>query len=350
MIRSASLRDALRDRSGPRAVNRNTARPGPDRSRRRAGCVHDATDSVILDCDPGHDDALAILLAYASPAIDLRAITTVAGNQTLPLVTENALRIATLAGITDVPIAAGSQRPLGRDLVVAGDVHGRSGLDGADLPEASVALSSESATELMAGTIADADRPVTLVPTGPLTNVARLLREHPESADGIEQIVWMGGSTGRGNVTPYAEFNAFVDPDAAAEVVASGLPVTMIGLNVTHQALATDEILARIRANGSAVTTAIADLLSFFASTYERIWGLPAPPVHDAVAVARVVDPALVECVWAPIEVETTGQFTSGATVVDLYDRTGRAPNACAGVAVDVERFWDLMLDALAAY
>ncbi|MDN5851668.1 MAG: nucleoside hydrolase [Actinomycetia bacterium] len=305
---------------------------------------------IILDCDPGHDDALAMLLAYANPALDLRAITTVAGNQTLAKVTDNAQRVATLAGITDVPIAAGADRPLVRDLVVAQDVHGQTGLDGADLPAAQVALNAASATDLMAQTIAKADQPVTLVPTGPLTNVAHLLREHPEAADGIEQIVWMGGSTGRGNVTPYAEFNAFVDPEAAAEVFASGLPVTMIGLNVTHQALATDEVVARIRAVDSGLATTIADLLSFFASTYERIWGLPAPPVHDAVAVARVIDTDLVECTRAPVSIETSGEFTSGATVVDLHSRTGRPPNAHAGVTVDVDRFWDLMVDALATY
>lgn len=305
---------------------------------------------VILDCDPGHDDALAMLLAYASPALDLRAITTVAGNQTLAKVIDNARRIATLARITDVPIAAGSDRPLVRDLVVAQDVHGRTGLDGADLPDASVELSGMSAIDLMAQTISDADQSVTLIPTGPLTNVARLLREHPESATGVEQIVWMGGSTGRGNVTPHAEFNAYVDPEAAAEVFASGIPVTMIGLNVTHQALATHEIISRIRSVGSELTTTIADLLSFFAATYKRIWGLPAPPVHDAVAVARVVDPTLVECVRAPISIETSGEFTSGATVVDLHDRTGRPPNALAGISLDVERFWDLMVDALASY
>lgn len=305
---------------------------------------------IILDCDPGHDDALAILLAYANPAVDLRAITTVAGNQTLAKVTENARKVATLAGITDVPIAAGADRPLVRALVVAQDVHGRTGLDGADLPEARVPLNSMSATTLMAQAIETSDRTVTLVPTGPLTNIAQLLRAHPSTADRIEQIVWMGGSTARGNVTPYAEFNAFVDPEAAAEVFASGLPITMIGLNVTHQALATNEVIARIRALDSTLATTIADLLSFFASTYERIWGLPAPPVHDAVAVARVVDPSLVECLHAPISVETNGELTSGATVVDLHDRTGRPPSAYAGTGVDVERFWDLMIDALATY
>lgn len=309
-----------------------------------------APKPIILDCDPGHDDALAMLLAYANPALDLRAITTVAGNQTLAKVTDNARRVATLAGITDVPIAAGADRPLVRDLVVAQDVHGETGLDGAELPSARVELDAASATDLMARVIAEADRPVTLVPTGPLTNIARLLREHPEAADGVAEIIWMGGSTARGNITPYAEFNAFVDPEAAAQVFASGLPVTMIGLNVTHQALATDEVIARIRSIGSGVAATIADLLSFFAATYERIWDLPAPPVHDAVAVARAIDPVLVECAHAPISVEANGEFTRGATVVDLHARTGRPPNAHAGTALDVERFWDLMVDALATY
>ena len=304
---------------------------------------------TILDCDPGHDDALAMLLAYANPALDLRAITTVAGNQTLQKVTDNARKVATLAGITDVPIAAGADRPLVRDLVVAEAIHGPTGLDGADLPDPRVPLSSMPATVLMAQTIAESKRPVALIATGPLTNVAQLLRDHPDAADGIEQIVWMGGSTTHGNTTPYAEFNAFTDPEAASEVFACGLPVTMIGLNVTHQALATDSVITRIRGLGGKVAVTVAGLLDYFASTYERSMGMVAPPVHDAVAVARVIAPDLVDCARAPITIKTAGD-TPGATVVDLDATTGRPANAYAGITLDVERFWDLTLDALASY
>lgn len=303
---------------------------------------------VVLDCDPGHDDALAILLANAE--LDLRAITTVAGNQTLAKVTDNTRRIATLAGIRDVPIAAGAERPLSRTLTVAHDVHGESGLDGADLPEPDVPLHEGSATELIAAVAERTGAPITLLATGPLTNVAALLDELPDPRSVIERIVVMGGSAGRGNVAPYAEFNIYVDPEAAATVFGSGLPVTMMGLDVTHQALVTDEVRERIRALGTPLARILADLLGFFAGTYRDIWRLPAPPLHDPVAVAYVIDPTLVECVDASVVVETEGEFTRGATVVDLHGRTGRPANARVGMRLDAERFWDLMIAAIAAH
>lgn len=303
---------------------------------------------VVLDCDPGHDDALAILLAHA--ALDLRAITTVAGNQTLAKVTDNARRIATLAGIREVPIAAGAERPHTRMLTVAHDVHGESGLDGAELPEPEVPLSEESATALIGEVIERSSEPITLLATGPLTNVSDLLRELPDPRSAIDRIVLMGGSTGRGNTQPYAEFNIYVDPEAAAAVFASGLPITMMGLDVTHQALATEEVRARIRALGTPLARTFADLLGFFAGTYRELWGLPAPPLHDPVAVAYAIDPSLVECVDASVVVETDGEFTRGATVVDLHARTGRPVNARVGMRLDADRFWDLMIDAIAAH
>lgn len=303
---------------------------------------------VVLDCDPGHDDALAILLAHAS--LDLRAITTVAGNQTLAKVTENARRVATLAGIRDVPIAAGADRPLSRALTVAGDVHGESGLDGAALPEPDVPLHDEPATSLVRRIIERSDEPITLIAVGPLTNVAALLRDLPDPHAAIGQVVVMGGSTGRGNTAPYSEFNIYVDPEAAAQVFTSGLPVTMMGLDVTHQALATEDVRARIRALGSPLASTVADLLGFFADTYRDLWGLPAPPLHDPVAVAYAIDPTLVECAETSVVVETTGEFTRGATVVDLHGRTGRPANARVGLRLDVDRFWDLMVGAIATH
>ena len=194
-----------------------------------------------------------------------------------------------------------------------------------------------------------ADRPVTLVATGPLTNVAALLLAHPEAAGRLGEIVVMGGSTERGNVTPYAEFNVAVDPEAADIVLGSGLPVTMCGLNVTHQALATRDVLDRIAALGTPLAGICVELLTFFAGSYRRVFGFDAPPLHDPVAVARVIDPTVVTTVEANVAVELTGTHTRGATVVDLHGVTGRPPNARVAIGLDAGRFWDLVVAAVAA-
>ncbi|MCR3748714.1 nucleoside hydrolase [Lentzea californiensis] len=294
---------------------------------------------VVLDCDPGHDDAIAILLAAGSPEIDLRAITTVAANQTLDKVTANARRICSAAGIS-VPIARGCAQPLVRPLYVAEDIHGESGMDGPAFGPLTVGVTEEHAIDVM-----HAHMPATLVATGALTNVAMYLRRYGPAA--VREIVLMGGSTERGNTTPYAEFNIYVDPEAAAVVFGSGVPITMIGLNVTHQALVTPEIVAQLHALGPLGRTC-AELMTFFAATYRDVFGFAAPPLHDPVAVARVIDPTLVTCVEAFVGIETTGTFTRGATVVDLHGRLGREPNAQVAVGLDVDRFFDLVIDAVA--
>jgi inosine-uridine nucleoside N-ribohydrolase len=304
---------------------------------------------VLLDCDPGHDDALAIMLAAASPAIDLLGITTVAGNQTLPKTTLNARRVATVAGITSVPIAAGRAQPLHGQLRPAADIHGETGLDGPAFGEPTVQVEPVGAVEFMRRVLLEAGRPVTLVATGPLTNVAALLLAHPEVAGGLREIAIMGGSTERGNVTPCAEFNIYTDPEAADIVIGSGLPVTMCGLNVTHQALATRDVLDRIAALGTPLARICVELLTFFAGTYRRVFGFEAPPLHDPVAVARVIDPAVVTTVEANVAVELTGTHTRGATVVDLHAVTGRPPNARVAVGLDADRFWELVVTAIAA-
>ena len=303
------------------------------------------TIPCILDCDPGHDDAIAILLAAAHPAIDLRAMTTVGGNGALDKVTLNARRICTLAGIDGVPIAAGADEPLAGELEVAADVHGESGLDGPELPEPTVPLDPRGATDLIAATLDAATEPVTLIATGPLTNVAIAL-DHVDHA-AIREIVWMGGSTERGNRTPYAEFNAWADPEAAAAVVTSGVPITVIGLNLTHQALATDDVVARILALGSPLAETVAGWFEFFGTTYRTLFGFPAPPVHDPCAVALVAEPATIRTVEAFVAIETEGAWTRGATVVDFHDRFGREPNARVAMELDADRFWDLVIEAL---
>jgi purine nucleosidase/pyrimidine-specific ribonucleoside hydrolase len=297
---------------------------------------------VVLDCDPGHDDAIAIMLAAGDPAVDLLGITTVAANQTLEKVTLNARRVCTVAGITDVPIAAGCARPLTRPLRIADDVHGTSGLDGPDFGPPTVDVVDEHAVDLLHRLL-----PATVIATGALTNIALLLTRYPEDAARITEIVLMGGSTGRGNTTPYAEFNMYVDPEAAAIVFGSGVPVTMVGLNVTHQALATDAVVARMAALGPLGRTC-AELMTFFGDTYRTLFGFAAPPVHDPVAVARVIDPSLVTCVDAHVAIELTGTYTAGATVVDLGGHLGQPPNARVAVGLDVDAFWDRVIAAVA--
>jgi purine nucleosidase/pyrimidine-specific ribonucleoside hydrolase len=301
--------------------------------------------AIVLDCDPGHDDAFAIMLAAANPRIDLLSITTVAGNQTLPKTTLNARRIATVAGITGVPIAAGADRPLHGDLQTAPDIHGVSGMDGPAFGEPNVALSDRPAVALLRETIMGRPDPVTVVAVGPLTNIATLLLSHPECADRIERIVLMGGSTERGNVTPYAEFNIYVDPLAADIVFHSGLPITMVGLNVSHQALADPAVLKRISAIGGPLSAISVDLLGFFATAYRDVYGFAAPPVHDPITVATLIEPSILSIRRARVDIELTGEFTRGATVVDFLSTE---PNCDVGEILDVPAFWDLMVDAIA--
>jgi purine nucleosidase/pyrimidine-specific ribonucleoside hydrolase len=305
------------------------------------------TFPVILDCDPGHDDALALLLAVGDPRLRLLGVTTVAGNQTLEKTTRNALRMLALAGVDDVPVAAGCDRPLVGALTVAADIHGSSGLDGPDLDIPAGEVEDVHAVELMRRLIETSAEPVTLIATGPLTNVALLLRRHPEVIPSVRRIVFMGGSTERGNTTPYAEFNIITDPEAADIVLRSGLPTTMIGLNVTHRALATPEIIAEFRALGTRLGTVCAELMMFFAATYHREFGFDHPPVHDPVAVAAVVDPSIVRTVRVPVVVELAGTYTRGATVVDLHGRTGLAPNVDVAVGLEVDAFWRLLMAAV---
>ncbi|MCV0404352.1 MAG: nucleoside hydrolase [Chloroflexi bacterium] len=305
---------------------------------------------ILLDCDPGHDDAMAILLAAASPAVEFVAITTVAGNQTLEKTTLNARRVCSVAGIDDVPIAAGCDRPLVREPMQADDIHGESGLDGVDWPEPTVGLDPRHAVDVIAEAAIEGDGPLTIVAVGPLTNVATALARHPGIRERIDRISIMGGAIGLGNWSPSAEFNIIEDPEAAAAVLASGLPITLVPLEVTHRALATPAVLARIEALRGPVSDMSVALMRFFAETYERVFGFAAPAVHDPCAVAAVIDPTLVTTRHVNVEVDLESTLSLGRTVCDIHGITGRAPNADVGVDLDVDRFWDLMVQALATY
>jgi pyrimidine-specific ribonucleoside hydrolase len=300
---------------------------------------------IVIDCDPGHDDAIAILLALSSPEVDLRGITTVGGNQTLDKTTRNALKVLELAGRTDVPVAAGADRPLQRELRTAAHVHGESGMDGPDLPEPTTKTVDAHAADFLAELI---EPGVVLVPTGPLTNVALLLERHPDVRDRLDRIVWMGGAVAEGNVTPAAEFNAFVDPEAAAAVFASGIPITLIGLDVTHKALFTQEHAERLRPAGRA-GRAVAELADFFLRFHEESYGFAGSPIHDAVAVAQVIDPSLVRTINCNVEIETRSQFCDGRTVVDIWGVTDGPRNCDAGVDIDANRFLELLVERIAS-
>ena len=301
---------------------------------------------ILLDCDPGHDDAIALLLALASPEVELLGVTTTYGNQTLEKTTQNALRVLELVGRTDVPVAAGAERPLERELVVAAHVHGESGLDGPVLPEATTTPSSDDAVAFIAERVRGASVPVTVVPTGPLTNVARYLAAH--GGEGIDRIVLMGGSIAEGNFTPAAEFNVWCDPEAAARVFASGLDVTMVGLDVTHKALLGPAEEARLRATGR-IGAFVAELNVFVSRYHRDTYGWDGAPIHDAVAVAQVVRPELVEMRRRNVEIELDSELTRGRTVVDLWNRTDRAPNANVAVGLDREGFFDLLIERIAS-
>ncbi|WP_429073591.1 pyrimidine-specific ribonucleoside hydrolase RihA [Aeromonas hydrophila] len=306
---------------------------------------------VILDCDPGHDDAIALILALASPELKVLAVTTSAGNQTPDKTLNNALRILTLLGRDDIPVAAGAYKPLARELIIADNVHGESGLDGPKLPDPGFAPVAMTALELMAKCLRESPEPVILVPTGPLTNIALLLAAHPELKSKIARIVLMGGAAGPGNWTPAAEFNIYVDPEAADMVFKSGLPITMCGLDVTHEAQVMDEDIARVRAITNPVAQCVAGLLDFF-MIYHRDpkWGFAGAPLHDPCTIAWLLAPALFHGVECRVDIETGGTHTSGMTVVDRYGLTGKAANALVLLGLDRAGFIDLLVTRLRAF
>ncbi|BDC83176.1 pyrimidine-specific ribonucleoside hydrolase RihA [Aeromonas hydrophila] len=306
---------------------------------------------VILDCDPGHDDAIALILALASPELKVLAVTTSAGNQTPDKTLNNALRILTLLGRDDIPVAAGAPKPLARELIIADNVHGESGLDGPKLPDPAFAPVAMTALELMAKCLRESPEPVTLVPTGPLTNIALLLAAHPELKSKIARIVLMGGAAGPGNWTPAAEFNIYVDPQAADMVFKSGLPITMCGLDVTHEAQVMDEDIERVRAITNPVAQCVAGLLDFF-MIYHRDpkWGFAGAPLHDPCTIAWLLAPALFHGVECRVDIETGGTHTSGMTVVDRYGLTGKAANALVLLGLDRAGFIDLLVTRLRAF
>lgn len=303
---------------------------------------------IILDCDPGHDDAIAMMLAWGNPEIDLVGVTTVMGNQTIEKVTRNALAVARVAGITGVPFARGAHRPLVRAIEVAESIHGKSGLDGPRLPEPTLTLDPRHAVDFIIDTVMASDPgEITLVPTGALTNIAIAVRKEPRIASRVREVVLMGGGVNVGNWSATSEFNIVIDPEAAHIVFNESWPVTMVGLDLTHEALATPDVSAAIAAVGTGPARFVGELLEFFAHTYKDQQGFDFPPVHDPCAVAYVIDPSVMDVVRVPLDIELTGTLTLGMTVADFR---APAPADCTTQVarnLDHAKFWALIVDAL---
>jgi inosine-uridine nucleoside N-ribohydrolase len=303
---------------------------------------------ILLDCDPGHDDAIALLLALASPEVDLVGVTTVHGNQTLEKTTVNALKLLEFVGRTDVPVAAGAARPLRREPFVAEYVHGVSGMDGPTLPQPTTAPDPRHAVDFIAETIEASSEPITLVPTGPLTNVGLFLARYPGVAAKLERVVLMGGAYGEGNVTPAAEFNIWVDPEAADRVFQSGLDVTMIGLDVTHRAIFGPEPTARLRSAGR-VGAMVAELLEFYSRFHRQSYGWDGSPIHDAVAMAHAFKPGIVQTRHVGVKVDCGEELGRGRTNCDLRGRVGWEANAHVAVEIDAGAFVELMVERISS-
>ena len=304
---------------------------------------------IIIDTDPGQDDAVAILLALASPELEVVGITAVAGNVPLHLTEKNARKVCELAGKPDTKVYAGAVRPLVRPLVTAEYVHGKTGLDGPNLPEPTMPLQAQHGVDFIIETIlSNPDGTITLCPLGPLTNIALALIRAPEIAPKICEIVLMGGGFFEGgNVTPAAEFNIYVDPHATEVVLKSGIPIVMMPLDVTHKALTSRVRVERFRAMKTPVGDATAALLDFFERFDEQKYGTDGGPLHDPCVIAYLLKPELFKGRTCNVSVETNSELTMGMTVIDWWHVTGREPNATVMRDIDAEGFFQLLTERI---
>ena len=305
---------------------------------------------IIIDTDPGQDDAVAILLALASPELEVLGITTVAGNVPLALTSRNARMLLELAKRRDVPVYAGAIRPMVRPLVTAEYIHGKTGLDGPDLPEPTLSLTPGDAVDFIIRTLRErAAGTVTLCPLGPLTNIALALVRSPDIAARIGQIVLMGGGCFEGgNITPAAEFNIYVDPHAAEVVFKSGVPIVMMPLDVTHQVLTTPARIAALRVAGNRSGEVVAQMLEFFERFDVAKYGSDGGPLHDPCVIAYLLRPDLFGGRHINVEIETRSELTMGMTVADWWGVTGRPANAMFMRQVDADGFFALLCERLA--
>ena len=307
------------------------------------------TRKIILDCDPGHDDAVALIMAGKSPEIDLLGVTVVAGNQTLEKTVKNALNVSQHLGI-DVPIFAGCDRPLVAAPRNAGFVHGPSGLEGPEFAPLTKKLERRHAVSYIISTLMASDGHITLVPTGPLTNIALALRLEPRIADKIERIVLMGGSFSNGNITPAAEFNIFADPEAARIVFECGRPIVMCGLDVTRKVACTQEIIDRIASHYNLASELFAEMMFFYGEAEKKVFGVAGGILHDPVTIAYLIDESILTLKECHVEVDTNDGPSYGRTNCDLYGMSGKPANACVAVDINTDRFWDILDEVIALY
>ena len=304
---------------------------------------------IILDCDPGHDDAVAIMLAANSPAIDLLGITVVAGNQTLENTRRNALRVVQWLDV-DVPVYAGCGRPMIREKITAGDIHGESGLDGPAFPPLTRELEAEHAVSFIIRTLMASGGDITMVTTGPMTNLAMALRMEPRIAEKIKRIVLMGGAYTNGNVTPAAEFNIVADADAAYVCFTSGCPITMVGLDVTRKALCYPEIVARMGKIGNEASRLFVDLMGHFCRTQKEIFGWEGGPLHDPVTIAYLIDPTVLTVKPMNVQVDVRSVQSYGRTNCDFFGYLGLPNTADVAIDIDAAKFWDIVEEGLRRY
>lgn len=304
---------------------------------------------IILDCDPGHDDAVAVLLAGSSEVIDLLGITVVAGNQTLEKTAKNALRVVQWLGL-DVPVYAGCGQPMIREKVIAGDIHGESGLDGPVFPPLDRDVQPMHAVEYMIRTLLASDGDITVVTTGPMTNLAMAMRMEPRIVEKIQRIVLMGGSYQNGNVTPAAEFNIFADADAAYVCFTSGRPITMVGLDVTRKVLCYPEIVERMAKVGNKASRLFVDLMGHFCKTQKEIFGWEGGPLHDPVTVAALIDPTLLTTKPMNAQIENRSVQSYGRTNCDFFGYLQLPATADVAIDIDVEKFWDIVEQGIRNY
>lgn len=304
---------------------------------------------IILDCDPGHDDAVAILLAGIAEEIQLLGITTVAGNSYVENTTKNAL-ILVENGKLNVPVCKGAAKPLVREQIVAPDIHGESGLEGANLPQPTIKKDSRGAVEFIAQKVCESQKEVTLVAVGPLTNIATFVINYPELVDKVQELVIMGGGIGFGNTTPVAEFNILADPEAAQIVFNSHIPLTVFGLDVTHQTKIFMDEIKKMQSFSSFIVSKMGLLLEFFHQTYFDVFKIKGAPLHDPCAIAYIIEPKLFEYKDYYCQIELKGQLTYGQTVVDYWQNSGKPPNSKWAIKANRESFIDLLFKKLSDY
>jgi ribosylpyrimidine nucleosidase len=305
---------------------------------------------IILDCDPGHDDAIAIMLAGNNDKIDLLGITIVAGNQTLEKTTVNALNVCQKLDI-DVPVYAGCPGPMIRDKqVISSEIHGETGLDGPIFDPLTKKMEEQHAVDFISESLINSDGDITYVSTGPLTNLAMAMRLNPAIVEKIDEIVIMGGSYQLGNVTPAAEFNILADADAAHVVFTSGINVVMVGLDVTRKVLCFPSIVERMKKHNTAAATLFADLMKFFNMSQKEVFGWDGGPLHDPVTIAYLIDPSVLETkpVFTQIDIRSTQSY--GRTNCDFFNISEEEKNSDIAVDIDVEKFWDIIESAIIGY